>query len=45
MADFFTTPLGIAVIIVAQCLAVVGFVMISLLFLVYGGNSPSERSS
>jgi NADH-quinone oxidoreductase subunit H len=36
MAEFFTTPLGIAVIIVAQCLAVVGFVMISLLFLVYG---------
>ncbi len=36
MADFFTTPLGIAVIIVAQCLAVVGFVMVSLLFLVYG---------
>ncbi|HKL55798.1 MAG: NADH-quinone oxidoreductase subunit NuoH [Roseovarius sp.] len=36
MADFFTTPFGIAVIIVAQCLAVVGFVMISLLFLVYG---------
>jgi len=36
MTDFFTTPLGIAVIILAQCLAVVGFVMISLLFLVYG---------
>ncbi len=36
MADFFTTPFGIAVIIVAQCLAIVGFVMISLLFLVYG---------
>ena len=36
MADFFTTPVGIAVIIVAQCLAVVAFVMISLLFLVYG---------
>ncbi len=36
MADFFTTPGGIAVIIVAQCLAVLGFVMISLLFLVYG---------
>ncbi|MDR9394186.1 NADH-quinone oxidoreductase subunit NuoH [Roseovarius sp. SYSU LYC5161] len=36
MADFFTTPLGIAVIIVAQCLAVVGFVMVSLLVLVYG---------
>src|SRR6056297_2333482 len=36
MADFFTTPLGIAVIIVAKCLAVLGFVMISLLVLVYG---------
>lgn len=36
MAEFFTTPLGIAVLIVAQCLAVVAFVMISLLFLVYG---------
>ncbi len=36
MADFFTTPGGIALIIVAQCLAVLGFVMISLLFLVYG---------
>src|SRR5210317_1827697 len=36
MAEFFTTPLGIAVLIVAQCLAVTAFVMISLLFLVYG---------
>ncbi|WP_300055754.1 NADH-quinone oxidoreductase subunit NuoH [uncultured Roseobacter sp.] len=36
MADFFTTPGGIAVIILAQVLAVVGFVMVSLLFLVYG---------
>ncbi|MEL6167984.1 MAG: NADH-quinone oxidoreductase subunit NuoH [Pseudomonadota bacterium] len=36
MADFFTTPAGIAVIIAAQCLLVIGFVMISLLFLVYG---------
>jgi len=36
MAEFFTTPLGTLVIILAQCLAVVGFVMISLLFLVYG---------
>lgn len=36
MADFFTTPLGLGVLIVAQVLAVVGFVMISLLFLVYG---------
>ncbi|MEC3860045.1 NADH-quinone oxidoreductase subunit NuoH [Mesobacterium sp. TK19101] len=36
MAEFFTTPLGTFVIILAQCLAVVAFVMISLLFLVYG---------
>ncbi len=36
MADFFTTPLGIFVILLAQSLAVVGFVMVSLLFLVYG---------
>src|SRR6056297_1829184 len=36
MADFFNTNAGIGLIIVAQCLAVVGFVMISLLFLVYG---------
>ena len=36
MADFFTTPLGIGLIILAQVLAVVAFVMISLLFLVYG---------
>ncbi|MEP2783999.1 MAG: NADH-quinone oxidoreductase subunit NuoH [Pseudoruegeria sp.] len=36
MADFFSTGPGIALIIVAQCLAVIGFVMISLLFLVYG---------
>ncbi len=36
MADFFTTPLGVFVIILAQCLAVLGFVMVSLLFLVYG---------
>ncbi|KJS42135.1 NADH-quinone oxidoreductase subunit NuoH [Roseovarius sp. BRH_c41] len=36
MAEFFTTPLGILVIILAQCLAVLGFVMVSLLFLVYG---------
>ncbi|ERL98024.1 NADH:ubiquinone oxidoreductase subunit 1 (chain H) [Rhodobacteraceae bacterium HIMB11] len=36
MADFINTPGGIALIIVAQCLAVVAFVMISLLFLVYG---------
>lgn len=36
MADFFTTPGGIAVLVLAQVLAVVAFVMISLLFLVYG---------
>ncbi|HBS49245.1 MAG TPA: NADH-quinone oxidoreductase subunit H, partial [Rhodobacteraceae bacterium] len=36
MADFFTTPAGIAILILAQVLAVVAFVMISLLFLVYG---------
>ncbi|WP_417523826.1 NADH-quinone oxidoreductase subunit NuoH [Marinovum sp.] len=36
MAEFFTTPLGIGLTILAQCLAVLGFVMISLLFLVYG---------
>ena len=36
MADFLNLPGGIALIIVAQCLAVVAFVMISLLFLVYG---------
>ena len=35
MADFINTPGGIALIVVAQCLAVVAFVMISLLFLVY----------
>ena len=36
MADFLTTGPGIALIIVVQCLAVIAFVMISLLFLVYG---------
>ncbi|GGB02387.1 NADH-quinone oxidoreductase subunit NuoH [Allosediminivita pacifica] len=36
MADFFSTPLGTLVIVALQCLAVLGFVMISLLFLVYG---------
>ncbi|WP_425085022.1 NADH-quinone oxidoreductase subunit NuoH [Ruegeria profundi] len=36
MADFLNTPGGIALIILAQVLAVVAFVMISLLFLVYG---------
>ena len=36
MADFFNTGLGTAVILIAQTLLVVGFVMISMLFLVYG---------
>ncbi len=36
MAEFFATNLGVFVIIVAQCLLVTAFVMISLLFLVYG---------
>ncbi|WP_417205093.1 NADH-quinone oxidoreductase subunit NuoH [Antarctobacter sp.] len=36
MENFFATPLGTFVIIFAQCLAVLGFVMVSLLFLVYG---------
>ena len=36
MADFFTTPLGIAVLLVAQSLAIVAFVMLSLIFMVYG---------
>ena len=36
MAEFLTTPLGILVPVAAQTLLVIGFVMISLLFLVYG---------
>ena len=36
MAEFFATNLGIAVLVAFQCLMVLGFVMISLLFLVYG---------
>ncbi len=36
MAEFLTTPAGIALIVASQCLLVIGFVMISLLFLVYG---------
>jgi NADH-quinone oxidoreductase subunit H len=36
MAEFFTTPFGTILLIIAQCLAMLGFVMISLLFLVYG---------
>lgn len=35
-AEFFTTPLGIFAIIVAQVLGVISFTMISLLFLVWG---------
>ncbi len=36
MADFLSTPLGVFVIILAQGLGIIAFVMISLLFLVYG---------
>jgi len=36
MDGFFSTTTGIIVIIAAQCLLVLGFVMVSLLFLVYG---------
>ncbi len=36
MAEFLTTPLGTLVIVTAQALLIVAFVMISLLFLVYG---------
>src|SRR6056297_2302137 len=36
MAEFLTTPMGTLVVIVAQCLALLGYVMVSLLFLVYG---------
>ncbi len=36
MDGFFSTGLGTAVILIAQCLAVVAFVMISLIFMVYG---------
>ncbi len=36
MAEFLQTPLGIALLILAQGLAIIAFVMISLLFLVYG---------
>jgi NADH-quinone oxidoreductase subunit H len=35
MDAFFATPLGTFLIVLAQCLSVVSFVMISLLFLVY----------
>lgn len=36
MAEFLQTGLGTAVLLIAQSLLIVGFVMISLLFLVYG---------
>ncbi|MBT8458977.1 MAG: NADH-quinone oxidoreductase subunit NuoH [Boseongicola sp.] len=36
MAEFLSTPLGILVTVMAQVLLVIGFVMVSLLFLVYG---------
>ncbi|MEM9249639.1 MAG: NADH-quinone oxidoreductase subunit NuoH [Pseudomonadota bacterium] len=36
MADFLSTPAGILLVVVLQCLLVLGFVMVSLLFLVYG---------
>ena len=36
MADFLNTGLGTLVLVAAQCLLVIGFVMVSLLFLVYG---------
>lgn len=36
MTDFLATPMGTAVLVIAQALLVVGFVMISMLFLVYG---------
>ncbi len=36
MDGFLSTPLGTLVLIAMQCLLVIGFVMVSLLFLVYG---------
>lgn len=36
MTDFLSSPTGIVLIIFAQCLLMLGFVMVSLLFLVYG---------
>ncbi|CAM4051727.1 NADH-quinone oxidoreductase subunit NuoH [Palleronia rufa] len=36
MDGFFSTPLGVTLIVAAQSLMVLGFVMVSLLFLVYG---------
>ncbi len=36
MAEFLATPFGTFVLIAVQCLGIIAFVMISLLFLVYG---------
>ncbi|MFZ1727145.1 MAG: NADH-quinone oxidoreductase subunit NuoH [Albidovulum sp.] len=36
MAEFLSTPLGTFLLIFVQCLGIIAFVMISLLFLVYG---------
>ena len=36
MADFLSTPAGTLLLVTLQCLLVLGFVMVSLLFLVYG---------
>ncbi|MGB7268470.1 MAG: NADH-quinone oxidoreductase subunit NuoH [Albidovulum sp.] len=36
MAEFLATPLGTFLLIAVQCLGIIAFVMISLLFLVYG---------
>ncbi|MCV2863712.1 NADH-quinone oxidoreductase subunit NuoH [Defluviimonas sp. WL0075] len=36
MADFLATPFGTFLLIAVQCLGIIAFVMISLLFLVYG---------
>ena len=36
MAEFLNTSAGVALLIAGQCLTVIAFVMISLLFLVYG---------
>lgn len=44
MADFLTTPLGILLTVAAQTMLVVGFVMISLLFLVYGDRKIDRKS-
>ena len=36
MNEFFATGMGTAVLVAAQTLLLVGFVMLSMLFLVYG---------